>query len=116
MFRRLKEIYNKLDSAASLAAGISQHDEQLAKLNAAVIELMNDPDLSPKRREKARKNLEDLLLYQAHARKQTERMRELYESAAFRIAAAESEIAELKKKLEGLEASLNRNGSSGERT
>ena len=107
MFRRLKSIYRKLDSAASLAAGISQHDEQLAKLSAAVAELMNGPALSPERRDAARKNLESLLLYQAQSRRESERMRELYESTAVRIAAAESEIADLKKKLEALEVALN---------
>ena len=110
MFRRLKSIYRKLDSAASLAAGISQHDEQLAKLSAAVAELMNDPGLSPERRDAARKNLETLLLYQAQSRGEFERMREFYEANAVRVAAAESEIADLKKRLEALEVSLNGKG------
>jgi len=114
VFRRLKGIYRKLDSAASLAAGIGQHDEQLAKLTAAVAELMNDPGLSPERREAARKNLETLLLYQAQSRSQTEQMRELYESTAVRVAAAESEIADLKEKLEQLEISLNGKKADGE--
>lgn len=115
MFRRLKGIYRKLDSAASLAAGISQHDEQLAKLNAAVAELMNDPGLSPERREAARKNLETLLLYQAQSRSETEHMRALYESTAARVAAVESEVAELKKKFEALDASLNGKRTDGEK-
>jgi len=114
VFQRLRGIYRKLDSAASLAVGISQHDEQLAKLSAAVAELMNDPSLSPERREAARKNLETLLLYQAQSRSEAEQMRELYESTAVRVAAAESEIADLKKKLEQLEVSLNGEGSGGE--
>ena len=107
VFRRLKSIYRKLGAAASLAAGISQHDEDLAKLNAAVAELMSDPGLSPQRRDAARRNLETLLLYQAQSRGETERMRELYESTAVRVAAAESEISNLKKKLEALEELLN---------
>jgi sugar (pentulose or hexulose) kinase len=116
VFRRLKGIYRKLDSAASLAAGVSQHDEQLAKLSAAVAELMNDPGLSPERREAAKKNLETLLLYQAQSRSETEQMRMLYESTAVRVAAVESEIAELKKKFEALEVSLNGKGPGGEKT
>ena len=114
VFRRLKSIYRKFGSAASLAAGISQHDEQLAKLSAAVAELMNGPALSPERRDAARKNLESLLLYQAQSRGESERMRELYESAAVRVAAAETEIADLKKKLDALEVSLNGNGPEEE--
>jgi hypothetical protein len=115
VFQRLKSLYQKLDAAASLAAGISHHDEQLAKLNTAVVELMNDPGLSPERRDAARKNLETLLLYQAQSRGETERMRQLYESTAVRVASAESEIADLKKKLEALEESLNGEGPDEER-
>ena len=114
VFRRLKSIYRKLDSAASLAAGISQHDEQLAKLSAAVAELTNGPALSSERRDAARKNLETLLLYQAQSRGEFERMREFYEANAVRVAAAESEIADLKKRLEALEVSLNGKGPEEE--
>ena len=114
MFQRLRSLYRKLGAAASLAAGISQHDEQLAKLNTAVAELMNDPGLNPERRDAVRKNLETLLLYQAQSRGETERVRELYESTAVRVAAAESEIADLKKKLEALEESLNGEGPEEE--
>ena len=114
MFQRLKSLYRKLDAAASLAAGISQHDEQLAKLNTAVAELMSDRGLSPERRDAARKSLETLLLYQAQSRGESERMRELYESTAVRVAAAESEIADLKKKLEALKVSLNGKGPEEE--
>ena len=114
VFQRLKSIYRKLGTAASLAAGISQHDEEPARLNAAVAELMNDPGPSSERRDAARKNLETLLLYQAQSRGETERIRELYESTAVRVAAAESEIADLKKKLKALEASLNGEGPEEE--
>ena len=113
MLRRLKTIYRKLNSAGSLAAGISQHDEQLAKLNVAVAELMNDPHLSPKRREAARRSLETLLLYQAQAKDQADHLRTLYESTAVRLAAAESEIADLKSKIGRMESSLNGKGSDG---
>jgi hypothetical protein len=41
-------------------------------------------------------------------------MRELYESTTVRVAAAESEIADLKKKLEALEVSLNGKGPEEE--
>ena len=113
MLRRLKTIYRKLSSAGSLAAGISQHDEQLAKLNVAVAELMSDPDLSPERREQARRSLETLLVYQAQAMDQADHLRALYESTAVRLAAAESEIADLKSKIGRMESSLNGKGSDG---
>lgn len=106
MFRRWKEIYRKLDSAASLVVGLEQHDEQIANLNAAIMALMIDPELGPKRRESAKKKLETLLLYQAQGREDAERLRELYESAAARVAAAEMEIAELRKRLNALEAAM----------
>ena len=101
-----KEIFRKLDSAASLVVGLQQHDEQIAKLNAAVMGLMVDPDIGPKRRDSARRRLESLLLYQAQGREAVERMQELYESAVGRVAVAEMEIAELREKLEALEAAL----------
>ena len=113
MFRSLKTVYRKLSSAGSLAAGISQHDEQLAKLNVAVAELMKNPDLSPERRETARRSLETLLVYQAQAKDQADHLRTLYESTAVRLAAAESEIAELRSKIGRIESKLNGKGSDG---
>ena len=114
MLRRLKTIYRKLNSAGSLAAGISQHDEQLAKLTVAVAELMNDPRSEPRTaRGCAKKPREPCFSIRPRQRTRPTICARSTSSTAVRLAAAESEIADLKSKIGRMESSLNGKGSDG---
>ena len=111
MFNGLKNLYKKLGSSAALLSGLRAHDEQLAQLRAAIATFMADtPGLSPTEKDAAKAKIESLLAYQAASKDETERLRALYESAAARLAATETEIAALREKLNAIEASLKDRG------
>ena len=115
MLQRLKNIYRKLDSGAGLLSGrLKTYDQELARLRAAVAALAIDvPGLNPKEKEAARAKLEGLLAHNGEAKEELERLAALYESSAARVAKAEMEIADLRKKLKTME---EQSASRSERT
>lgn len=111
MLNSLKNIYKKLGSGAALLSGLRAHDEQIAQLRAAVGAILAEaPGLSAAEKEAARAKIEALLAYQAIAKDETEGLRALYESAATRLAAAETVIAELQDRVSAMEDALRRRG------
>lgn len=100
MLRRLKDIYTRLGSAVRMGSRLSQHDRQLAQLGAAVAAVSTQmPGLDAKDREAAQAKLDEFLAYQGASTAEQERLSMLYESLAARIAQAEMEIDELRRKL-----------------
>ena len=111
MLSGLKILYKKLGASAALLSGLRAHDEQLAQLRAAIATLMAEaPGLSPAEKKAAKAEIERLLAYQAISKDEAERLRALYDSAAARVAATETEIADLREKLKAMEGSLKDHG------
>ena len=105
MLQRLKHLYRKLNSGTGLLSGrLRSYDQELAQLRAAIAALtVEAPGMDPKQKDAARAKLEGLLAYQGDAKQEIERLAALYESSAARVAAAEMEISDLRKKLQSLE-------------
>lgn len=105
MLQRLKNLYLKLESAAAVLSGrLKSHDQQLARLRAAVAALAAEtPGASPEEKEAARVKLEGLLAQSGATREEMDRLAGLYESSAARVAAAEQEIADLRRRLQTVE-------------
>ena len=104
VLQRLKNIYRKIEGAASMSGRLRSHDQQLAELHAAVAVLaVEGHGLDATEKEAARVKLEGYLAYRSDAKEEIERLAALYESSAARVAAAEIEIADLRKKLLAIE-------------
>ena len=104
MRRLINDLYQKLSSGAALVASLRAHDEQIAQLRATIAALLAEaPNLSQDQKQAAIAKIEGLLAYQAISCSETGRLRELYEAATTRVAKAESEIEELRRRLEALE-------------
>ena len=105
MLKRLKNLYRKLDSAAAAFSGrLKSHDRELARLRAAIAALAVDMSgADPKEKHAAQTKLEGLLAQNGAAKEELDRLAALYESSVARVAVAESEIADLRKKLEAME-------------
>ena len=111
MLNSLKSLYKKLSASAALLSGLRAHDEQIAQLRTAVATLLSEKHgLSAAEKVAAKTKIEGLLAYQAVSKDETERLRALYESAAARVAATESEIAALREKLSAMENALKDRG------
>ena len=104
MLNGLKNFYKKLGASAALLSGLRAHDEQIAQLRASLAaSLAETQGLSADEKAKAQAKIEGLLAYQAISKDETERLRALYQSAAARVTATETEIAELREKVIAME-------------
>jgi chromosome segregation ATPase len=107
----LRNLYKKIGASAGLLSGLRTHDEQIAQLRASLATLLAEKrGLSPEEKARAKAEIESLLAYQAVSKDETERLRALYESAAARVAATETEIAALREKLIEMENGLRGRG------
>ena len=107
----MRNLYKKIGASAGLLSGLRAHDEQIAQLRASLATLVAEKQgLSPEEKARAKAEIESLLAYQAVSKDETERLRALYESAAARVAATETEIAALREKLIEMETGLRGRG------
>ena len=111
MLNGLRNLYKKIGASAGLLSGLRAHDEQIAQLRASLATLLAEKQgLSPEEKARAKAEIESLLAYQAVSKDETECLRALYESAAARVAATETEIAALREKLIEMETGLSDRG------
>ena len=104
MRRLIIDFYQKLSLGAELVYSLRRHDEQIAQLRAVIAGILGDSHhLNEDQRRAAVTNIESLLAYQAISYRETEGLRAQYEAALARVAKAEHEVAQLRRRVEYLE-------------